>query len=201
MKKQNLKRMLNLRSFALVGIFSIAIFAASCNKQDDMPEPMVQNSDVELKKGAPAPSDVSIAQIAINAGFSELVGALAYVDAEEGTALVDMFLNGTDQYTVFAPTDGAFEDLYVAFDADEISDLPSAVVKDVLFYHVVEGRRASNSVVPKKGERVMETLLGPAFSVSPDGSIDAGSNSANIIAADISASNGIIHIIDTVILP
>lgn len=58
-----------------------------------------------------------------------------------------------------------------------------------------------NSVVPKQKPRVIETLLGETFAVNKDLSIDAVGNTANITAADISASNGIIHLIDAVILP
>ena len=110
-------------------------------------------------RGAPAPGDQSIAEIAIGAGFTELVGALVYVDEELGTELVALFSEGTDQYTVFAPTNEAFEDLYGALGINEISELPAELVLDVLFYHVVEGRRAANSVVPPVRDRTIDTLL------------------------------------------
>jgi transforming growth factor-beta-induced protein len=112
-----------------------------------------------------------------------------------------MFLNGTDQYTVFAPTDEAFMALYSALGVDKISDLSADLVLDVLLYHVIEGRRGANSVVPKKNNREIETLLGATFEVTPEAGIEAIGNTANITTADISASNGIIHSIDAVILP
>ena len=83
-------------------------------------------------QAAPAPGEDSIAEIAIDAGFTELVGALLYVDEELGTGLVDLFLSGTDQYTVFAPTNEAFEDLYDAFGYSGIGDADPEVVLDVL---------------------------------------------------------------------
>ena len=151
---------------------------------------------------APAPGPGSIAEIAIDAGFSELVGALAYVDAELETGLVDLFLNGTDQFTVFAPTNEAFEGLYDFLGIEEISDLPAELVLDVLLYHVAEGRRAANSVVPRVGERSITTLLGVTFTVNNEAVItDIFGQEASIVAPNISASNGIIHVIDTVILP
>lgn len=154
------------------------------------------------RKGAPAKGDDAIAAIAIAGGFDELVAALLFVDEELDAGLVDLFLNGTDQYTVFAPTDAAFQDLYDAFDdVDEITDLPAELVLDVLLYHVTEGRRASNSVVPPVRDRNIETLLGPSFSVNSAGQITAAGSSAGIVLADISASNGIIHVIDAVLLP
>jgi uncharacterized surface protein with fasciclin (FAS1) repeats len=153
-------------------------------------------------QAAPPPGTDSIAQIAIDAGFTELVGALVYVDDELGAGLVDLFLNGTDQYTVFAPTNEAFQNLYTALGIDGITDLPPELVLDVLLYHVIEGRRAANSVVPPVRPRVITTLLGATFTVDRNGVItDIAGQEASILAANISASNGIIHVIDTVILP
>ncbi len=151
---------------------------------------------------APAPGDQSIAEIAIEAGFTELVGALVYVDEELDAGLVDLFLNGTDQYTVFAPTNEAFFALYGALGVDEITDLPAELVLDVLLYHVTEGRRAANSVVPPVRDRKITTLLGATFTVDRNAVItDIAGQEVNIVAANISASNGIIHVIDTVLLP
>lgn len=160
-------------------------------------------------KGAPKPGDLSIAAIAGAAGFSELVEALIYVDSnlDPSPGLVTLFSEGTDQYTVFAPTNQAFKDLLCGGTCEDpdISVLPPELVLNVLLYHVTEGRRASNSVVPpnpRAADRVIETLLeGATFSVDTDLVITAIGNTANILAADISASNGIIHVIDAVILP
>jgi len=169
-------------------------------------EPRSENNFRAPKKG-----DASIAEIAIAAGFSELVEALQYVDGELSTGLVDLFLNGTDQYTVFAPTNDAFTDLYGLLSVvlntqiDEITDIPAPVVLDVLLYHVVEGRRAANSVVPRNGERTMMSLLGEKFYVRTDGTLRDGltglRDDAAIDGANISARNGIIHVITEVIVP
>ncbi len=168
---------------------------------------------------APAPGDDPIAAIAIEAGFDELVGALVYVDGELDTGLVDLFLTGTDQYTVFAPTDEAFQNLYGLLSAvlgaeiNEINDVPADVVLDVLLYHVVEGRRAANSVVPparSPRSRTVESLLGETFDVRGNATIADGLtgireyDAAILVGAglfNISASNGIIHVIDQVIVP
>jgi uncharacterized surface protein with fasciclin (FAS1) repeats len=165
------------------------------------PNETIETTDASLRMGAPAPGKDPIAKIAIDAGFSELVAALTYVDGELNTGLVNLFLNGTDQYTVFAPTNAAFQNLYSALGITKISDLPATLVKDVLLYHVVEGRRAANSVLPKKGSRTITTLLTSSFTVNAQGQITAIGNTANISTANISASNGIIHVIDAVILP
>ena len=78
-------------------------------------------------------------------------------------------------------------------------------MKDVLFYHVAEGRRAANSVLPRNGERKITPLLGETFSVRTNGTIRDGltglRDDAAIAAPNISASNGIIHVITQVIVP
>jgi uncharacterized surface protein with fasciclin (FAS1) repeats len=162
----------------------------------------------------PPPAPDPIAQIAIDAGFSELVGALVYVDDELGTNLVELFSTPSGQYTVFAPTNEAFEGLYALLSAvlepdfDEITDVPATVVRDVLLYHVAEGRRASNSVVPRHGERTITSLLGESFSVRGDLSVRDGLTGLRPdaelrpdLGVNLSASNGVIHVIDQVIVP
>jgi uncharacterized surface protein with fasciclin (FAS1) repeats len=173
---------------------------------------------------APAPAAQSIGQIALAAAqnpieaereFTQLVAALQFVDATQQTALVDLFVNGRDQYTVFAPTDAAFTGLYALASTllntniTAVEQLPSSIVRDVLLYHVTEGRRAANSVLPRNGVRVIATLKGETFSVTTSGSIRDGLTpvdpdprpDAVIRRADLSASNGIVHVIDQVILP
>jgi len=207
-----------------IALSTLSFFAFSC-QNDDMDIPIQEANSVALfeilstntdgnsskssgeRQGALQKGDDPIAAIAINGGFDELVDALLYVDEELNAGLVNLFLNGKDQFTVFAPTDDAFFNLYSALDPDgtagidSVRDLPSDLVLNVLLYHVTDGRRASNSVVPKVNEKEIETLLGQTFSVNTSGMIMGGSSSASIIAADISASNGIIHVIDSVLLP
>jgi len=196
-----LKNLKSKMTFLVMMFSALLLITASCDKADfglnNKPDIPVMKNAV----AAPAPGDASIAAIAIDAGFSELVGALAYVDEKLNAGLVNLFLNGKDQYTVFAPTNAAFEALYGALGITKISDLPAALVLDVLKYHVTEGRRAANSVVPKKGTRTIETLLGVKFTVDNTAKITAVGNTAKIVAPNISASNGIIHVIDAVILP
>jgi len=196
--------------FNILLLSAVAFIAVSCEKDEiqmfDEPENTEAFANAPQNQGnnnqAPAPGGESIAEIAIAAGFDELVGALVYVDDELGAGLVDLFLEGTDQYTVFAPDNDAFEGLYGALEIDGITDLPAELVLDVLLYHVVEGRRAANSVVPPVRPRTITTLLGETFTVNSDAVITdiAGQESA-IIDPNISASNGIIHVIDTVLLP
>lgn len=192
-------------ALALLG----AVTLGACSEMGNEPSELAVS-----ESRAPAPGTDPIAAIAIdNGNFTQLVAALSYVDDALETGLVDLFLNGTDQYTVFAPTDDAFEGLYgllsvvLGSTVDEITDVPAEVVLDVLLYHVTEGRRAANSVVPKKGERTITPLLGETFGVRPDLTIRDGlsgsglRDDASIAAPNISASNGIIHVITQVIVP
>ena len=104
-------------------------------------------------------------------------------------------LNGKGQYTVFAPTDAAFvKTLEVANEAeaiDAVNSLPIDALTDILLYHVTKGRRTSTSVLAApqyqmlNGEKLSRTDLA----------------AAGIAVTDISASNGIIHVINSVLLP
>lgn len=190
-------------------ILTLALFTFSSCSNDDAVD-LTSNADVEMK--SPKKTDMTIKDIvaasmaADPSEFNLLFAALEYA------GLTDVFA-GTDQYTVFAPTDEAFVNLVVALDTnipdfDETDPfneidriLGEGTVANVLLYHVAEGRRAANSVVPSNNYRTIETLLGASFMVDASGMIMAVGNSANIVAADISASNGIVHVIDAVILP
>ena len=108
--------------------------------------------------------------------------------------LVDA-LNGTTQYTVFAPTDMAFvATLGVADEAAAIAavnGLPLDTLTDILKYHVTNGRRTSASVLAAPGYRMLNgrTLTRDALAT------------AGIATPDVSASNGIVHVINAVLLP
>jgi uncharacterized surface protein with fasciclin (FAS1) repeats len=193
-----------LRLWTLLAFVAIAV--TSCQKQIGTNDESMASREVEMSINKPGTT--SIAQLAIDNGFTQLVAALMYVDAELNAGLVDMFMNGKDQYTVFAPTDAAFEALYAALTIelgmpiDEITDLPATLVLDVLKYHVTGGRRASFNVLPKNGMREITTLLTDAsFWVSPSAMITAVGNTAQITNPDVNASNGIVHVIDQVLLP
>lgn len=182
-------------SIAFVGL-------TACDNDNEMIEmSSAQNEEILLAKSAKAPVEKSIATIAVEAGFTELVGALAYVDKELGKSYIDLFANGKDQYTVFAPDNEAFEKLYTALGVNDIMGIDPELVEQVLLYHVVEGRRGSNSVLPKNNYKTITTLQGGDFKVDPDGNIMAVGNMTMITGADISASNGMVHIISDVLLP
>ena len=108
--------------------------------------------------------------------------------------LVDA-LNGKDQYTVFAPTDAAFvETLGVANEAEAIAvvnALPLDALTNILLYHVTEGRHTSRSVLAAPEYEMLNGQY-----LTRDELLGAG-----IALKDISASNGIIHVINHVLIP
>jgi uncharacterized surface protein with fasciclin (FAS1) repeats len=129
----------------------------------------------------------TIVDVAVAAdGFDTLVAAVA----EAG--LVDA-LDGNRQLTVFAPTDAAFEAAGIT--PDNVGDVDDEFLLNTLTYHVVPGRRRARSIVNTAG---VPTLNGARVDV--DGTSLNG-DQADIVATDIEASNGFVHVIDGVLLP
>jgi transforming growth factor-beta-induced protein len=140
----------------------------------------------------PGPTIVETA-LAVNADsgeFTYLIQAVVRAD------LVDT-LNGNRQFTVFAPTDAAFEHLFAALGVDGIADIPVATLRAVLLYHVAPGERFSDDVIGSS--RIRTLSKGFVIPSVHDGA--AWVNDARIVAADVDASNGVIHVIDAVLLP
>ncbi|WP_205207690.1 fasciclin domain-containing protein [Bacillus sp. P14.5] len=104
-------------------------------------------------------------------------------------------LKGEGPFTVFAPTDAAFEKALkkLGITADEL--LARDDLKDILLYHVLSGKVLSTDL--KEGMKA-ETLAKKTVDISLD---PVKVNDANVVKADIEASNGVIHVIDEVLLP
>ena len=131
--------------------------------------------------------------IAVNAQTGEFTDLIAAV---QRAGLVGT-LNGNRQFTVFAPTDAAFEDLFATLGVNGVDDIPISTLRSVLLYHVVPGERFSPTVVASNRLRtVSKGFLVPSLHGGR-----AWVNDARIIAADVNASNGVIHVIDKVLLP
>ncbi|WP_415182817.1 fasciclin domain-containing protein [Phaeovulum sp.] len=135
-------------------------------------------------------ADMDIVDTAIAAGdFTTLVAAV------QAAGLVDT-LKGDGPFTVFAPTDAAF----AALPAGTVDDLLKPENKDkltaILTYHVVPGKVMSTDL---SNNMMAKTAQGSEVTITTDGG--AKVDGANITAADIEATNGVIHVIDAVILP
>jgi len=147
---------------------------------------------VVLSLSVPARADApgTIVEVAVGAGsFKTLVAAVKAAGLAEA-------LSGPGPFTVFAPTDDAFAKLPPGTVDALLKPENKAKLKAILLYHVVAGKVLSTdlkagSVKTLNGEDVTIDLSGGAPKV----------NDATVIKADIPASNGVIHVIDTVLLP
>jgi uncharacterized surface protein with fasciclin (FAS1) repeats len=217
--KNNLLTILSLCSLLLIMGCSESALDSGAEEFRALDSKNVLTPGNETEMRAPAPGDQTIANIVINSASSDEDAEFTLLlDALVFTGLADVFTND-NQFTVFAPTDEAFGNLVAALadDLDEVilndegpfaaidNLLGEGTVSNVLLYHVTEGRRAAVSVVPKnprtKARKINTLLEGATFSVNYRAEITAVGNTAKVINTDISASNGIIHVIDTVILP
>jgi uncharacterized surface protein with fasciclin (FAS1) repeats len=130
----------------------------------------------------------SIVETAISAGnFNTLVSAI------ESAGLVEI-LNDTGPFTVFAPSDEAFEKIPESIRAAIIADKDA--LADLLSYHVVSGEVTAADVAKLDYATTVQ-----GSSVTFDTSDGVKVDGANVVATDIRATNGIIHVIDTVMVP
>ena len=144
----------------------------------------------------PGPTIVDVA-LAVNSEtgeFSILIAALLAADPA-----VLQTLDGNGQFTVFVPTDSAYISLLSELGLS-VEDLLSdqEFITEVLPYHVARGRRYSSAVLGSERIRTYQR----SFLMQDSGVLtDANGRTSNIIAVDIEAANGIIHVIDTVVVP
>ncbi|UII28275.1 fasciclin domain-containing protein [Fulvivirga maritima] len=162
---------------------------------------IVDPYDVEASNGVihtinavlmpPAPTILATAQA--NSNLSMLASVLSnYPD------LVTM-LDGEGTYTVFAPTNDAFESLLEVIGQDNIDNVPEDVIKRILQYHVI-ANSALMSADLTDGQMAATALSDEdMITVSIDG--DVMINNATVTMADIEASNGVVHVIDAVLVP
>ncbi|MBD1905920.1 fasciclin domain-containing protein [Funiculus sociatus GB2-A5] len=131
----------------------------------------------------------NIVDTAVQAGsFNTLVAAV------KAAGLVDT-LQGAGPFTVFAPTDEAFAKLPAGTVDSLLQDIPK--LKQILTYHVVSGKVMASDVAKLKSATTVQ---------GSDVKIDASNggvkvNDSKVSTADVAADNGVIHIIDTVLLP
>jgi uncharacterized surface protein with fasciclin (FAS1) repeats len=132
----------------------------------------------------------NIVQVAREAGsFTTLIKAL------EATDLVGTLSGqGKGPFTVFAPTDAAFAKLPAGTLAALLND--PAALKKILLYHVVPGQKLAADVV---NAATLPTVNGQDLRVSTQGGVKV--NDSNVTATDVRARNGVIHVIDTVLIP
>jgi uncharacterized surface protein with fasciclin (FAS1) repeats len=106
-------------------------------------------------------------------------------------------LKGAGPFTVFAPTDDAFAKLPAGTVGSLLKDIPKLTA--ILKYHVVGGKVTAADVVKLDG-KTAKTLNGADLKVSTQGGVKLNGE-VNVTETDIEASNGLIHVVDSVILP
>lgn len=154
----------------------------------------VTQADLNLKNGVihvidkvllpPTVVDIATA----NSNFSILVQAVV-------KANLVATLNGAGPFTIFAPDNAAFKTLFMQLGITGIADLTADQLTPILLYHVVNGNIRSNQLT----DGPVTTLNGTIqITLMPTPKING---SANIIATDIQATNGVVHVIDAVLLP
>ena len=132
-----------------------------------------------------------IVDTAVNAGsFKTLVAAI------KAAGLVDT-LKGDGPYTVFAPTDAAFAKLPKGTLEMLLKPENKAKLQAILTYHVVPGKIMSSQIAGKTA--MVKTVQGGELAV--DATKGVSVDNARVVKADIEAKNGVIHVIDTVVLP
>ncbi len=174
----------------------LALFTfVSCDKEDDEQS----NGDQETQS--------NIVETAQNTdALSSLVAALLKADENDGTDLVGT-LSGDGPFTVFAPTNDAFTALLGSLDGfDSLEDFDTPEERDllatILKYHVVAGAAVASSEL--SDDQVITTFQGEDLIVDLDDGVfieDATDDDAEVIIPDVNASNGIVHVIDKVLLP
>jgi uncharacterized surface protein with fasciclin (FAS1) repeats len=130
------------------------------------------------------------------------------VAAVKAAGLVET-LKGKGPFTVFAPTNDAFAKLPAGTVESLLKPENKAALAGILTYHVVAGKLDSKAVVAAikagNGKAEVKTVNGGTLTVSLDGAkvkiTDAKGNSAYVTAVDLNATNGVIHVIDAVLLP
>ena len=188
------------RTLSVVAAVTLSLGLAACGSDDSTDEA----TPAETSSSAPATTEATeeaagadIVDTAVAAGdFTTLAAAL------EAAGLVET-LKGDGPFTVFAPTDDAFAALPEGT-VDTLLEDPQGDLTDILTYHVVSGKVMAADVAGLDGQEV-ETLQGATFTVNVDGDnvtlTDAAGNTVNVTQTDIEASNGVIHVIDAVLMP
>ncbi|UOY05636.1 fasciclin domain-containing protein [Muricauda sp. SCSIO 64092] len=177
-------------------LFLITLLTFSCDEEDDGAKTMEND----------APKSNIVETAADTEVLGSLVAALTKADENEASNLVNA-LGGEGPFTVFAPTNDAFNNLFADLDGfDSLDDFDTEEERDllalILQYHVIAGQELDSENL--SNEQELPTLLGENLTVSLDGGVfiqDATDVDAEVVSPDNFTSNGVVHIIDKVLLP
>lgn len=187
------------KSFALVTAAACAGLLAACSSNGYSNSSSDTMSQTEVKT-TNMPTIVGLA-----AGSDQLTTLVAAVTAAD---LVDT-LNSAGPFTVFAPTDAAFGALPAGTVETLVMPKNKAKLSSILTYHVVSGEVTAadlvKAIADHGGNYSIATVNGGSLKAKIVGGnvylIDANGGSAKVIATDLDASNGVVHLIDAVVMP
>ena len=176
-------------------LVTAALILGACAPQATMPDPTpttIQQPTPTEEASIPDTSAQNIVDVAASDGrFTTLVAAVQAAGLEDT-------LKGDGPFTVFAPTDEAFAALPAGTVEALLEDTPQ--LNDILLYHVVPGEFMASQVVTLDGQEV-ETAQGEPVLITVDGDNVFLNENVQVIVTDVEASNGVIHVIDAVLLP
>ena len=183
---------MNVKLAAAGGIAALLFLSGCSSDSEEATAPTTSAAPTESASASePAMTEEpgTIVEVAAsNPDFETLVAAVTAAGLAET-------LSGEGPFTVFAPTDEAFEALPAGvLDALLLPENKDALTS-ILTYHVVAGEVMAADVTA--GD--VETVEGSTFTITTDGGVKV--NDANVIATDVDASNGVIHVLDAVLVP
>lgn len=194
--------MKNFKTLSIVAL-SAVFFIACGEKKKEQAEEVMEDTMEEVQEVVEVQTTPNIVEVAAgNDAFSTLVTAVTAADLA-GT------LSGEGPFTVFAPTNDAFAKLPEGTVASLLEPESKDALTGILTYHVVAGKFEAAAVIEainaNNGTFTVPTVQGGSIDLSlSDGNVlltDANGGTATVIIADVAASNGVIHAIDTVIMP
>ncbi len=187
------KHFMNKTFFSLMATASLAVFMIACGSGEQTTEATADTTATETKAAdtMAAMTPATVVDIAVgSADHSTLVAAV------KAAGLVET-LSGAGPFTVFAPTNVAFDKLPAGTVDNLLKPESKADLTGILTYHVVAGTLKAADL--KDGQK-LKTVNGAELTVSiKEGKVMI--DGANVTAADLSAGNGVVHVLDAVVLP
>jgi uncharacterized surface protein with fasciclin (FAS1) repeats len=196
MSKSSSTRIALLSAAAIGALTLTAVVTAPVQAQDKMTKSEMSGEKTVMVGGAAIFPSKNIVQNAVNSkDHTTLVAAV------KAAGLVDT-LSGKGPFTVFAPTNAAFGKLPAGTVDTLVKPESKATLTKILTYHVVPGKLNAADLTDGKK---LTTVEGEALTVKLDGKkvwlIDAKGGKSSVTIADVNQSNGVIHVIDTVLMP
>ncbi len=204
---------MNTRMLTITVASAALLGLAACNSGAETEAPATDatdtaamapaSSDPMVGGASMSPNDTIVTNAAKASNLTTLVSAVQAADLAET-------LSGTGPFTVFAPDNAAFEKIPAATRETLMSEAGKADLTKILTYHVVPGRLTAADLATQAqangGRAELTTVQGATLTITPnaDGSVtltDAAGGTSTVTQADVLQSNGVVHVIDTVVMP